>query len=116
MDIIAAALPVALGEAKKLFKKYLQKDQGSKVKKGAFAEASIEMYGNQACIQLDKAGRNVLLLTSDNVRSYEYVKEKKKAHGLTVHKYYYYTIYYTDGSSSYVRMRKKYRDAMERYC
>ncbi|WP_300944551.1 hypothetical protein [uncultured Duncaniella sp.] len=80
---------------------------------GEFAEATIEMFGDKACIQLDKAGSRVLLLTSENIQSYRYVK--KKYHKLKLKDYYYYEITFKDGSESYVRMSKKYRDAMERY-
>ena len=44
-----------------------------------------------------------------------YVKEKKRTVGLARHTYFYYDITFKDGSESYVRMRRKYRDAMERY-
>ena len=71
------------------------------------------MFGDKACIQLDKAGSRVLLLTSENIQSYRYVK--KKYHKLKLKDYYYYEITFKDGSESYVRMSKKYRDAMERY-
>lgn len=109
----AAIGPVALNVAKKWYKKYTSKDRGSKVKKGEFAEASIEMFGDKACIQLDEKGSRVLLLTADNIQSYRFVKEDfKVTRGKT---YYYYDIVFRDGTESYVRMSKKYRDAMERY-
>lgn len=113
-NIIATTIgPVLLKEAKKRFKKYVNKNRGSKVKKGEFADASIEMYGDKACIQLDESGKQVLLLTSDNIQSYRFVKEDYKvSRGKT---YYYYDIIFRDGSESYVRMSKKYRKAMERY-
>ena len=101
VDPVTAAAtigPVALQIAKKWFQKYTSKDHGSKVKMG---------------IQLDKAGSRVLLLTSENIQSYRYVK--KKYHKLKLKDYYYYEITFKDGSESYVRMSKKYRDAMERY-
>ena len=116
VDPVTAAAtigPVALQMAKKWFQKYTSKDHGSKVKMGEFAEASIEMFGDKACIQLDKAGSRVLLLTSANIQSYRYVK--KKYHKLKLKDYYYYEITFKDGSESYVCMSKKYRDAMERY-
>ena len=118
VDPIAAATtigPVALKMAKKQFKKYLSKDHGSKVKKGEFAEATIEMFGDKACIQLNKEGSQVLLLTSDNIQSYRYVDEKKRMGGKGLHTYFYYDIVFKDGSESYVRMRRKYRDAMLKY-
>ena len=109
----AAIGPVALKVAKKWYKKYTSKDHGSKVKKGEFAEASIEMFGDKACIQLDEKGSRVLLLTADNVQSYRFVEKKYKK--LKLKDYYYYEITFKDGSESYVRRSKKYRDAMERY-
>ena len=116
VDPAAAAAtigPVALKFAKKWYKKYTSKDRGSKVKKGEFAEASIEMFGDKACIQLDEKGSRVLLLTADNIQSYRFVKKKFKK--LKLKDYYYYEITFKDGSESYVRMSEKYRDAMERY-
>lgn len=116
VDPVAAATtiaPVAVQIAKKWYKKYTSKDHGSKVKKGEFAEASIEMFGDKACIQLDEKGSRVLLLTSENIQSYRFVEKKYKK--LKLKDYYYYEITFKDGSGSYVRMSKKYRDAMERY-
>lgn len=107
--------PVALEVAKRIFKNYFSKNHGSKVKMGEFADAKIEMYGDKACIKLNESGSQVLLLTSDNIQSYQYVKEKEKPHGIKLSTYYYYNIYFKDGTSSYVRMRGKYRDAMEQY-
>lgn len=79
-------------------------------------QGSIEMFGNKACIQLDEEGSNVYMLTSDNVKDYEYVKEKKKLGGKGYRTYFYYDITFKDGTESYVCMRRKYRDAMEQYC
>ena len=115
-QVANAVVPVALEAAKSLFEKYVNKNHGSKVKMGEFAEASIKMFGNKACIKLNKNGSKVLLLTSDNVESYHYVKEKKRLVGATLHTYFYYEIKFKDGTESYVRMRRKYRDAMEQYC
>lgn len=81
VDPVAAATtiaPVALQMAKKWFKKYSSKDRGSKVKKGEFAEASIEMFGDKACIQLDEKGNRVLLLTSENIQSYRFIEKNIK--------------------------------------
>ena len=77
-DAAAVVGPVALKAAKKQFKKYFSKSHGSKVKMGEFTDATIEMFGDKACIQLNESGSQVLLLTSDNIQSYRYVKEKKK--------------------------------------
>jgi len=79
---------VALKFAKKWYKKYTSKDRGSKVKKGEFAEASIEMFGDKACIQLDEKGSRVLLLTSENIQSYRFAEKKYKK--LKLKDYYYY--------------------------
>lgn len=103
--------PTAFKEAKK----YFDKDHGSKVKKGSFQECSIEMFGDKACIVVDEEHGEVVFLTSDTIQSCQYVKEKKRTVGLTRHTYFYYDITFKDGSESYVRMRRKYRDAMERY-
>ena len=71
------------------------------------------MFGDKTCIQLNESGSRVLLLTSENIQSYRFVKEDfKVSKGKT---YYYYDIIFRDGSESYVRMSKKYRKAMERY-
>ena len=48
------------------------------------------------------------------VESYRFVEKKYKKLKLKDY-YYYYEITFKDGSESYVRMSKKYRDAMERY-
>ena len=63
----AAIGPVALKVATKWYKKYTSKDHGSKVKKGEFAEASIEMFGDKACIQLDEKGSRVLSVCREKI-------------------------------------------------
>ncbi len=105
--IVTALAPSALSAAKK----YWSKDHGSKVKRGAFQDCSIEMFGDKACIVVNEDSGEVVMLTSDTIQSYEYVKEKYKASRMK--KYYYYDITFKDGSESYVRMSKKYREAME---
>jgi len=90
-------------------------DHGSKVKQGAFHECPIEMFGDKACIVVHEDSGEVVMLTSDTIQSYHYVKEKKKLNGAGYHTYFYYNITFKDGSESYVRMRRKYRDAMESY-
>lgn len=92
---------------------YTGKDHGSKVKMGAYAECPIELFGDKACIVVNGDMGNVILLTSDNIRSCRYVKEKKR--GIPRHTYFYYNIVFKNGEESYVRMRRKYRDAMENY-
>ena len=96
-------------------KKYISKDHGSKVKQGAFQECPLEMFGDKACIVVNEDSGEVVMLTSDTIQSYRYVKEKKRTVGLTRHTYFYYDITFKDGSESYVRMRRKYREAMESY-
>ena len=109
--VVTVLAPTALNAAKK----YWSKDHGSKVKRGAFHECSIEMFGDKACIVVDEDNGQIVMLTSDTIQSYKYVKDKKRIVGLTYHTYFYYDIVFKDGSESYVRMRRKYRDAMERY-
>ena len=118
--IASKAIPLALGAARELYKnkkqlQYFINQRGSKVKMGEFAGAPIEMFGDKACIQFGDDGKDVLLLTSDNIQSYTYVKKKKRVAVAKVHTYYYYNITFKDGSESYVRMRSKYAQAMERY-
>jgi len=103
--------PTVLAQAKK----YWEKDHGSKVKQGKFQECSIELFGDKACIVVNEDQGEVVFLTSDTIQSYQYVKEKKRIVGLTRHTYFYYDITFKDGSESYVRMRRKYRDAMLSY-
>lgn len=94
-------------------KKFLNKNRGSKVKRGAFNECSIEMFGNKACIIADEGSGEIVMLTSDTIQSCQYVKKDyKPTRGKT---YYYYDIIFRDGQESYVRMSKKYRDAMMNY-
>lgn len=97
----------------KQIKKYFSKDHGSKVKQGTFQECSIEMFGDKACIVVNENSGEVVMLTSDTIQSYRYIQEKYKASRMK--KYYYYDIIFKDGRESYVRMSKKYREAMESY-
>ena len=93
------------------------KKHGSKVKDGAFKTCPIVMIGDEACIVVNESSGEIVSLTSEYVQSYEeYKKEKKRQVGLKRHTYYYYKITFQDGRKSYVRMRKKYRYAMEQYC
>lgn len=94
---------------------YLNTDHGSKVKRGDFQDCPIEMFGDKACIVVDETNGEVIMLTSDTIQSYKYAKEKKRTVGVTRHTYFYYDIIFKDGRESYVRMRRKYRDAMESY-
>lgn len=111
VQILTLVGPVALKEAKKLW----EKDHGSKVKKGVYSECPIEMFGDKACIVVNEDGGEVVLLTSDTIQSCQYVKEKKRLVGVKYHTYFYYDITFKNGEESYVRMRRKYRDAMANY-
>lgn len=92
----------------------LTKPHGSKVKKGAYKDCLIELDESKeyAFIVVDPARGNILYLTSDTIQSCEYVKKAKKRRYLEYKTYYYYDITFKDGNRSYVRMRKKYRNAM----
>lgn len=109
--IITVVAPNAWGK----IKKFLGKNRGSKVKRGAFQDCSIEMFGDKACIVVDEDSGEIIMLTSDTIQTYRYVKEKERTVGLSRHTYFYYDITFKDGSESYVRMRKKYLEAIERY-
>ncbi len=92
--------------------KYFGKTHGSKVKKGAYKDCAIELDGDKAFIVTDPEKGEVVWLASDNIQSYQFVKEKEKFHRMKLKTYYYYNITFKDGSTSYVRMRKKYCKAM----
>jgi hypothetical protein len=110
--IVEVVGPIALKQAKKFW----DTDHGSKVKQGAYHECPVEMFADKACIVVNEERGEIVLLTSDNVESYRYMKEKKRLNGVQMHTYYYYEIDFKNGEHSYVRMRRKYREAMERYC
>lgn len=102
-------------EALKITKRFWEKDHGSKVKRGAYSECPIELFGDKACIIVDEGIGEIIMLTSDTIQSCHYVKEKKRLVGVKYHTYFYYDITFKNGEESYVRMRRKYRDAMEEY-
>lgn len=93
---------------------YMGKPHGSKVKEGAYKDCTIEVDPNEeyAFIVVDMNRGEVVLLTSDNIQSCQFLKDKKKLHKGKLKTYYYYNIIFKDGSRSYIRMRRKYRDAM----
>lgn len=101
--------PVAAGQ----LKKYFSKDHGSKVKMGAYQDCPIGLFGDKACIITNEGNGEVIFLTSDTIQTYRLTKEKFRPARMKT--YYYYDITFKDGSTSYVRMSKKYRDAMKRY-
>ena len=108
--IVTIVAPAAWGK----IKDYYGKPHGSKVKMGAYQDCLVELFGDKACIMADAGSGEVVFLTADTIQSCHYVKKKKKTVGLKQHTYYYYNITFKDGSESYVRMRKKYREAMQR--
>lgn len=100
-------------DAVKQVVKYQKGNHGSKVKRGAYQDCKVEMFGDKACIVTDPDSGEVVFLTSDFIESCRFIEEKfKKARMKT---YYYYEIVFKDGQQSYVRMSSKYRDAMENY-
>ena len=106
-DGIVTVLGPALLKQAKIF---WSKDPGSKVKKYAYCDCSIELFGNKACIVVDKEQGKVVFLTSEEIASHEFVKEKFRP--VTMKMYYYYDIFFKDGRKSRVRMSKEKRDAM----
>ena len=107
--VVTIVAPTVWGK----IKSYFGKDHGSKVKRGAFQECSIEMFGDKACILVNGNSGEVVFLTSDTIQSYRFIKKKDRLPQMKT--YYYYEIIFNDGSESYVRMRRKYVEAMERY-
>ena len=65
-----------------------------------------------AFIVVDMSRGEVVMLTSDTIQSCQFLKEDKKLNKGKFKTYYYYNIVFKDGNRSYVRMRRKYRDAM----
>ncbi len=80
-----------------------------------FQNCSVEMFGDKACIVVSEDSGEIVMLTSDSIQSYHYVKEKKRLVGASYHTYFYYDITFKNDCESYIRMRRKYRDAIERY-
>lgn len=93
--------------------KYQKGNHGSKVKIGNYQECEIAMFGDKACIVVNPDGGEIVLLTSDYIKSCRFIK--KKFRKLKMKDYYYYEIVFIDGKQSYVRMSKKYRDALKSY-
>lgn len=113
-DMVKILAPMVLEEMREKLEKYKSIPHGSKVKKGAFKDCTIELDkdGGKAFIVVNPVKGEVVWLTSENIRSFQFVKEKERLHNLKMKTYYYYSITFKDGSTSYVRMRKKYRNAM----
>lgn len=107
--LVTIIAPAVLKEVKK----YWKKDHGSKVKEGTYKNCSIDMFADKACILVDSEQGQIVLLTNSEIESCRFVKEKFKVN--RGKNYYYFEIYFKDGNHSYVRMSKKYRDAMYRY-
>ncbi len=70
-------------------------------------------YGILETFHLNEDRGEVIMLTSETIQSYKLCEEKKKLNSAGYHTYFYYDITFKDGSKSYVRMRRKYREAME---
>ena len=115
LEVFKDTLVVVGPRAIKKIKQYCSKDHGSKVKRGAFQECPIEEFGDKACIVVDDEKGRVLMLTADTIQSCQLVKKKVRQVGLERHTFYYYDIVFKNGYESYVRMRTKYRKAMEKY-
>ena len=86
--------PMVLKETKK----FLEKNHGSKVKKGLYHDCPIELFGDMACIITDMEKGELVLLTSENIESLYFEKEKRR--GVPLHTYYYYTITYKNHTRS----------------
>ena len=112
--LAAILTPEVLSWVQKRAKDFMGKPRGSKVKDGAYKDCLIETDPNEeyAFIVVDMGRGEVVMLTSDTIQSCQFLKEDKKLHKGKFKTYYYYNIIFKDGSRSYVRMRKKYRDAM----
>lgn len=115
LEAFKDTLVVVGPHAIKKISEYCSKDHGSKVKRGAFQECPIEEFGDKACIVVDDEKGSVLMLTADTIQSCQLVKKKVRQVGLERHTFYYYDIVFKNGYESYVRMRTKYRKAMEKY-
>lgn len=81
-ELVTILGPTVLKQGLKLL------DTNSKVKRGAFQDCSIEMFGDKACIVVNENSGEVVMLTSDTIQSYRYVKEKKKLGGKGYHTYF----------------------------
>lgn len=106
--------PELLDRLRKKVMDYKGKPHGSKVKDGAYKDCLIEVDPDEeyAFIVVSMSRGEVVYLTSDTIESCQLIKEDKKLRKGKLKTYYYYNITFKDGSRSYVRMRKKYRDAM----
>lgn len=107
--IVTILVPAVIKEAEK----YWSKDHGSKVKDGAYEESSIQIVGNKACILVDVAHGEVVFLTSDEIESCKFIKEKFRLN--RGKKYYYYEILFTDGKVCQIRVSDLIREAMSEY-
>ncbi len=110
--MIQILTPEVLGALRSKIEQYKRIPHGSKVKEGVFKDCTIELAGDKALIAVNLEKGEVVWLTSDNIQSYQLVKEKERFHKGKYETYYYYHITFKDGSTCYARMRRKYRDAM----
>ena len=83
---------------------------GSKVKDGMYKGCKLKIYGSEVQIE-DEINMESISLTP------KYVKECKKTEKYfnvtKVKNYYHYEIIYNDGTSSYVRMSKRYHQLID---
>lgn len=95
-------------------------DRGSKVIYGAYKDCPIELLGDQAGIVIDKRKPEAVFLTPDTIKSCKYLGEREEIGHALPHTYFYYEIIFKDqkiifkdNRKSYVKMRQKYKEAME---
>lgn len=114
LKLLKILAPDVLDCIRKRVLDYAGKPHGSKVKDGAYKDCLIELDPKEeyAFIVVNMDRGEVVYLTSDTIQSCEFLKEDKKLRKGKLKTYYYYNIIFKDGSRSYVRMRKKYRNAM----
>ena len=113
-NLAAILTPQVLSWLEKKTVSYMEEPHGSKVKDGAYKDCLIETDPDEeyAFIVVDMSRGEAVMLTSDTIQSCQFLKEDKKLNKGKFKTYYYYNIVFKDGSRSYVRMRRKYRDAM----
>lgn len=112
-DKLAEELAKRIKDPKTVDKILGKLDRGSKVMYGAFGDCPIELFGSKAGIVTDKKKGETVFLTSDTIQFCEYLGERKETGYVKTHTYFYYEITFKDGRKSYVRMRRKYKEAME---
>lgn len=107
------ALGPVLDKIREMIDDFEQKHpKGSVVMMGDYANSHIKLFGDEACIVVDGDKGNIVYLTSDEIKSCLYIKEKRRPSG---YMYYFYKIEFIDGKKSFVRMRQPYMDAMMKH-